>query len=201
MAVATPPRRRTRSVALGVCAVVLVGVAALAIVRFTGLDSGTVFALVVVGFPYAAVVTAVVAVVLAVMKARWLAGLAVVLLVVQAVTLAPRFTADGTDIPATAPRLRVAAINSHVGHVDPRALVDFARSANVDVLAVEELAPEAIAPLDDAGLRELMPYRELRPKDDASIYSRMPITSSGPLAASTTWPQTRAAISAFGRTV
>lgn len=201
MAVATPPRRRTRSITLAVCAVVLVCVAALAVVRTTGLDSGTVFALVVVGLPYTAVVTVVVAVVLAVAKARWLAGLAVVLLVVQGVWLLPRFTADGTDVPATAPRLRVAAINSHVGAVDPRALVDFVRSANVDVLAVGELAPGAIPRLDDAGLRELMPYRELRPQDDSSIYSRLPITSSGPLAAPTTWPQTRAAVSAFGRTI
>jgi len=201
MAVATPPRQRTRSALLTACAMVLVGVATLAIVRLTGLDSGTVFALVVVGIPYAAVVTVVVAVVLAVAKARWLAGLAVLLLVVQVVWLAPRFTADGVDIPATAPRLRVATINSHVGHVDPRALVDFVRSANVDVLAVEELAPEAITPLDDAGLRELLPYRELRPNDDSSIYSRLPITSSGPLAAPTLWPQTRAAVSAFGRTI
>jgi endonuclease/exonuclease/phosphatase (EEP) superfamily protein YafD len=200
-AIATPPRRRTRSVLLAACAAVLVCVAALVVVRLTDLDAGTVFALVVVGLPYGAVVTAVLAVVLAVTRARWLTGLAVVLLVVQVVVLAPRFTADGVDVPATAPRLRVATINSHVGNVDPRALVDFARSANVDVLAVEELAPEAIAPLDDAGLRELMPYRELRPKDDASVYSRLPITGSGPLAASTTWPQTRASISAFGRTI
>jgi endonuclease/exonuclease/phosphatase (EEP) superfamily protein YafD len=46
-----------------------------------------------------------------------------------------------------------------------------------------------------------MPFRELRPQDDSGLYSRLPITSSGALAASTTWPQARASIAAFGRTV
>lgn len=201
MTVTTPPGRRTRSVVLGACAVVLVAVAALVIVRITGLDAGTVFALVVVGLPYAAVVTVVVAVVVAVAKARWLAGLAVVLLVVQAMWLVPRFVADGTEIPASAPRLRVATINAHVGNVDARALVDFVRAEKVDVLAVEELPPEAIPVLDDAGLRELLPYRELRPQDDSSLYSRLPFTTSGPLAAPTTWPQTTGTVDVNGRAV
>ncbi|HEX6342632.1 endonuclease/exonuclease/phosphatase family protein [Umezawaea sp.] len=201
MAVTDPPRRRARSVVLGACAVVLAGVAALLLVRATGLDAGTVFSAVVVGVPYAAVVTAVVAVVLAVAGARWPGGIALVLLVVQVVWLAPRFTSDGVEVPADAPRLRVATINAHLGGVDPRALVDFVRAERVDVLAVEELPPEAIPALDDAGLRELMPHRELRPRDDSSLYSRLPFTASGPLAAPTTWPQTTATVDVNGRAV
>ena len=201
MAVTTPPRRRTRSVVLGVCAVVLVGVAALSVVRATGLDSGTVFAVVVVGVPYAAVVTVVVGVVLAVARARWLGGIAVVLLVLQVVWLAPQFVDDGVEVPAGAVRLRVATINAHVGGVDARALVDLVRDRRVDVLAVEELPPGAIPVLDAAGLRELLPYRELRPKDDSSLYSRLPFTTSGPLAAATTWPQTTGTIDVAGRAV
>lgn len=186
---------------LGVCAVVLVGIGALAVVRATGLDAGTVFAVVVVGVPYAAVVTVVVGVVLAVLKARWLFGVAVVLLVLQVVWLAPRFVADGGEVPAAAARLRVATINAHVGGVDAQAVVDFVRERRVDVLAVEELTSDAIPALDDAGLRELLPYRELRPQDDSSLYSRLPFTASGPLAAPTTWPQTTGTIDVDGRAV
>jgi len=184
-----------------VCAVVLVGVAGLVVVRVTGLDAGSVFALVVVGVPYAVVVTVVVGVVAAVAKARWLTVFALGLLVVQVVVLVPRFTADGAAIPDGAARLRVATVNSHVGNVDAKALVDFVRSERIDVLAVEELAPQAIPGLDAAGLREVMPYRELRPKDDSSLYSRFPFTSSGPLPAPTTWPQTTATLTVAGRAV
>jgi endonuclease/exonuclease/phosphatase family metal-dependent hydrolase len=201
MATKSPVSTRKRSVLLVVCAVALIGVAALVIVRFTGLDAGSVFALVVVGLSYALVATVVVAVVLAVAKARWLTVLAVALLLVQAGWLVPRFTADGTKVPDGAARLRVATINSHVGRVDPKALVDLVRAQQVDVLAVEELAPEAIPGLDAAGLRELMPHRELRPEDDSSLYSRFPFTSSGPLDAPTTWPQTTATLTVAGRSV
>jgi len=117
------------------------------------------------------------------------------------VWLAPRFVDDGVEVPAGATRLRVATINAHLGGVDARALVDLVRDQRVDVLAVEELPPEAIPPLDAAGLRELFPYRELRPKDDSSLYSRLPFTTSGPLAAATTWPQTTGTINVAGRAV
>ncbi|WNV82764.1 endonuclease/exonuclease/phosphatase family protein [Umezawaea sp. Da 62-37] len=200
MAVADPPRRRFRSVVRVGCAVVLVCVAALLVIRLTGLDEGSVLALVVIGVPVAAVVTVVVAGVLAAVRAWWSAGLAVVLVVVQLVVLVPRFAADGVA-PANTARLRVATINSHVGQVDPRALVEFARSERVDVLAVEELPPGAIPALDAAGLRELMPYRELRPQDDSSLYSRTPLTDGGPLDAPTTWPQTTATVAVGGRKV
>ncbi|PRY35268.1 endonuclease/exonuclease/phosphatase family protein [Umezawaea tangerina] len=200
MAVADPPRRRVRSVARVVGAVVLVCTAVLTIIRLTGLDDGTVLALVVVGVPVAAVVGVVVAGVLAVVRAWWSAGLAVGLVVVQLVVLAPRFVADEVAPEGTA-RVRVATINSHVGQVDPKALVEFARSERVDVLAVEELPPGAVEGLDDAGLRELMPYRELRPWDDSSLYSRTPLTGGGPLDAATTWPQTTATVAVGGKPV
>ena len=197
--VSSPPR--VRSVLLAVCAAVLVGVAALLIVRFTGLDDGTVLALAVVGLPYALVVTVIVGVVLAVAKARWLTVLALALVVVQTLSLAPRFVADGVDVATAAARLRVATINSHRGQVDPQALVELVREMDVDVLAVEELPPEAIPALDAAGLQELLPFRELQPKQDSSLYSRLPFTSSGLLNAPTTWPQTTGEVVVNGRAI
>jgi endonuclease/exonuclease/phosphatase family metal-dependent hydrolase len=197
--VSSPPR--ARSVALAGCAVVLVGVAALLIVRFTGLDAGTVLALAVVGLPYALVATVVIGVVVAVAKARWLTVFAVALVVVQVVSLAPRFVADGAEVPAGNARLRVATINSHVGRVDPKALVELVRKLDLDVLAVEELPPEAIPALDAAGLKELLPFRELQPKQDSSLYSRLPFTSSGLLDAPTTWRQTTGEVVLEGRAI
>lgn len=52
-----------------------------------------------------------------------------------------------------------------------------------------------------AGLGALLPYHELHPEYDSSIYSRIPLTHSGPLAAGTAWPQVTAEVTVGGHTV
>jgi endonuclease/exonuclease/phosphatase family metal-dependent hydrolase len=193
--------RRLRTVLLFICGLALAGVATLAMVRLGGLDAGTLLAMPIAGLPHAAVGTAVLLLVLLALKSRWLTLLAVVLVVAELVWLVPRFIPKDTHVPADAPKLRIATSNSHVGRIDAGALVELARSAQLDVLAVEELTYEGVRALDEAGMRELMPYREQHPEVDSSIYSRLPLSSGGLLQRPTTWPQTIAEATVGGRAV
>ncbi|WP_443706208.1 endonuclease/exonuclease/phosphatase family protein [Qaidamihabitans albus] len=184
-----------------VCGLALAGVAALGMVRLAGLDAGTFLAVPVAGLPFAAVGTVVLLCVSLGLRSRALALAAAVLLVAQFAWLVPRFVPDATDVPADAPRLRVGTSNAFVGRVDARALVEFARSQRLDVLAVQELTHGGVRALDEAGMAELMPYRELHPEVDSSIYARRPLSGGGLLDRPTTWPQAVAEIAVGGRAV
>ncbi|MCO1577925.1 endonuclease/exonuclease/phosphatase family protein [Crossiella sp. SN42] len=176
----------------------LAPVAGLVLVRVAGLDDGNVLALPMAGFPLVAAGTVLLAVVFGVlrMKAAWLAaGLAVV----QLAVLVPRFVPDGGEVGAV--RLRVGTINALVGRVDAAALVELARAERLDVLAVQELPGAGVRSLAAAGIDEVLPYQELHPEEDTSIYSRLPLHGGGLLAAPTTWGQTVAKVEIGGRVV
>ncbi|KAA2255493.1 endonuclease/exonuclease/phosphatase family protein [Solihabitans fulvus] len=155
----------------------------------------------VAGFPVASAGTVLLLAALLAARSRRLALAAAVLVVVQVCCLAPRFVPSGQDVPAAAPRLRVGTSNTHVGRVDPAALVELVRSERLDVLAVQELTADGVRALDAAGLLDLMPYRELHPEVDSSIYSRLPLANGGLRHLPTTWPQTAAEVTVGGRTV
>jgi endonuclease/exonuclease/phosphatase (EEP) superfamily protein YafD len=152
-------------------------------------------------FPYIVVATAVILLALLALRSRWLILAAAGLVAVELVLLIPRFVSHNPGVPAGTPRLRIATSNTHRGHVDMRALVELVRSKRVDVLTVQELTPERIGALDAAGMRELMPYRELHPEIDSSIYSRLPLSGGGLLNQPTDWPQVTADISVGGRSI
>ncbi|GGM56945.1 endonuclease [Longimycelium tulufanense] len=194
-------RGRFRSSVLLVCAVALAGVAALVMVRLTGLDAGTFLAMPVAAFPLVAVGTVGLLLAVLALKARWLAVTAVVLVVTELILLVPRFVPRDVVIPADVPRLRIGTSNTYVGQIDARALVELVRAERLDVLAVQELTQQGVRELDEAGLRELMPYRELHPEVDSSIYSRLPLSRGGLLDRPTTWPQTTAELRVGGRAV
>ncbi|MFI1256967.1 endonuclease/exonuclease/phosphatase family protein [Streptomyces netropsis] len=184
------------------CATSLAGAAVLVAARAMTLDDGTWLAMPMAGFPYVVAGTVVVLVVLLALRSWWGAAVAAVLVATELVWTVPRFVPDREDVSAGAPRLRVATSNAHVGAVDPEALVRFVRAERLDVLAMEELTPQAIAALDKAGMAELMPHRELHPESDSSLYSRLPLTGGGLLRGrATVWPQTTAAVKVGGRTV
>ncbi|MFB9903567.1 endonuclease/exonuclease/phosphatase family protein [Allokutzneria oryzae] len=190
----TVKQSKARVFAVWLCAVALAGVLVLVLVRLTGLDAGTSLALPISGLPFASVGTVIVLPAVLALRVRWMTVVAAVLVAVQAFWLAPRFVANGAEIAADAPRLRVATSNSLQGRVDPKALVELVRAQRVDVLAVQELRATGVQRLDEAGLRELMPYRELHPEIDTSIYSRLPLTAGGLVDQPTTWPQTTATV-------
>jgi endonuclease/exonuclease/phosphatase (EEP) superfamily protein YafD len=181
--------------------VALATVALLLVVRAARLDTGTVFAVPIVLLPYVAVVTVAFTLLLLVAKAWRLAVVAGLLAVLQIVWLVPRVVADAGEVPAGAPRMRVATCNTHRGQVDAAALVKLVRDQRIDVLALEELTDDGIRALDAAGMRELMPFQELHPEQDSSLYSRRPLTDAGLLDRPTAWKQVTAQVSVGGRSV
>ncbi|WP_282106561.1 MULTISPECIES: endonuclease/exonuclease/phosphatase family protein [unclassified Crossiella] len=176
----------------------LAPVTLLVVVRVTGLDDGNVLALPMAGLPLVAVGTVVVAVVLGVLRLR-AAWLAAVLALMQVVVIVPRFVATGGE--AGPVRLRVGTVNSLVGQVDARALVELVRTQRLDVLAVQELPAAGVRALAAAGIDSVLPHQELRPEADTSLYSRLPLSGGGLLAAPTEWPQTVARAEVGGRSI
>ncbi|MFE4052937.1 endonuclease/exonuclease/phosphatase family protein [Streptomyces sp. YIM B13518] len=198
------PGRRGRAWGLLGCGVVLAVPAALLVVRLTGLDAGTPLAMPMVLFPYATVLGVLVLGVTAAvpaLRSRWAVAVAAVVVVAHVALLAPRFVPEGRHVPAESVELRVATVNVNAGGADPRALVELVRAERIDVLAVEQMPPSGVDALDAAGLGELMPYRELHPEDDSSLYSRHPLSHGGTTRIDTAWPQTTAEVAVGGRRV
>lgn len=82
--------------------------------------------------------------------------------------------------PAVAGRpLRVLSANLLGGRADPAALVAMLREQRVDLLAVQELTPAAVAALDEAGIGDVFAHRELHPAagyHGSGIFSRYPLS-------------------------
>ncbi|QUQ70334.1 endonuclease/exonuclease/phosphatase family protein [Kutzneria sp. CA-103260] len=192
---------RGRLAALISCAVLLTGVLVLAVTRIFGFDDGTYLAVPIALLPYAALLTAGLLVTLLALRGRWLTVAAAALLVLQLAWIVPRFVPDRPLIPADAVHIRVGTVNTHRGQVDPLALVSMAKDEHLDVLAAEELDAPAIKALDAAGMAQYMPYRELHPENDTSIFSRVPIVSGGPTSLPTTWPQTQVTVTVSGHQI
>ncbi|PAU68072.1 endonuclease/exonuclease/phosphatase family protein [Bifidobacterium criceti] len=71
-------------------------------------------------------------------------------------------TAHTTSAPsADRGRFRVLTLNCRYGHADAEQIVRLVRAEDVAVLALQELSEDIVDRLDAAGLRELLPYREL----------------------------------------
>lgn len=103
--------------------------------------------------------------------------------------------------PAGSAELRVATVNADGGRADARALVELIRTERIDVLTVEQMPSAGVDALDEAGLGALMPYRELHPEYDSSLYSRHPLSDGGTTDVDTAWPQTTAEVTVGGHTV
>ncbi len=173
----------------------VLGSALLAAVRALALDTGSFLALPLAVLPLVTVLTVPAVATLWAVRAHRTAALATALLLVELAWLLPRFVPDAGE-PGVE-RLRVATVNAHVGGVDGAALVALVREQRVDVLAVQELTAGGVAALDAAGLRDALPYAELHPEQDSSLYSRLPLRDAGLRDLGTTWPQTGASV-AFG---
>ncbi|WP_326624877.1 MULTISPECIES: endonuclease/exonuclease/phosphatase family protein [unclassified Streptomyces] len=197
-------RRRGRAWGLVGCGVALAAPAALLVVRLTGLDAGTPLAMPMVLFPYSTVLgVLVLGVMVAVpaLRSRWAVAVVGALVVAHVALLAPRFVPERQQVPADSVELRVASINAGGGGADPRALVELVRTERIDVLAVEQLPSGGVDALDKAGLGTLMPYQELHPEYDSSIYSRHPLSHVGTTHVDTAWPQTTAKVAVGGHRV
>ncbi|MET8006431.1 endonuclease/exonuclease/phosphatase family protein [Nonomuraea glycinis] len=132
--------------------------------------------------PYAAVVAGAGLLLAAAMRQRAAAVVALATTVVLAGTVLPRGFADGQhQASADGGTLRVLAANLLVGSADEAALVALVARLRPDVLALQELTPDALTHLDAAGLRTTLPYAVTRPKPGAggsAVYARHPLTAA-----------------------
>ncbi|TNY36856.1 endonuclease/exonuclease/phosphatase family protein [Thermomonospora catenispora] len=109
-------------------------------------------------------------------RPRAVAGGAVVALTLACCVL-PRALGGGQP-DARGPALRVLTVNLLFGQADPRAVRDLVRRHDVDVLSLQELTPQAVARLREAGLERLLPHTVLSPRPGAGgtgLYARHPL--------------------------
>jgi endonuclease/exonuclease/phosphatase (EEP) superfamily protein YafD len=128
--------------------------------------------------PYAVAFSLLVAVASWLLKARLLAAIAMVGVVVLVAPRAGRFTSNDQP-PAQGQRIVVATSNVEFGSANVDALLRLVRRERVDVLALQEDTPDITTDLQAAGLRTRLPYGTLQDAPGArgiSMYSRWPTT-------------------------
>lgn len=148
--------------------------------RVTGLEWGPL-AYAVAALPWASLAAAAVLVVGLVTRSRALSAIAAVLLIAGAWWLAPLYVADQGTATGT-PALTAATINLTLGSADADAVVALVRDRHVDLLALEELTPQARERLRVAGLDDLLPHSAAHPEPGVTgtgLWSRYAITAVG----------------------
>ncbi len=173
----------------------LVCVAAVVLARLLGGGPLPPLPQLAVFLPYAALPAAAAVLGALALRAWRTALLGVLLLAVPVALLVPRFTPDAELVarggPSAGDRLRVMTANVLAGSADPKTFVAMVRQEAPDLLALEELTPEAVRRLDAAGLAQAFPHRVLRPEPGVrgmGLYSRLPVRTSGLLAEPSTFP-------------
>ena len=142
---------------------VVVPWAAWAIGRTLGLDRGHPLIAMVAFTPYAAF-TAPVAIAVALALRRWgAAAVALAAAVLLALAIVPRSLGDGASA-SKAPTVTVMTSNMQFGEADPARLVAVARRYDVDVLFLEELTPEGLDRLEDAGIGRTLRHQAVEPR-------------------------------------
>jgi hypothetical protein len=116
------------------------------------------------------------------MRRRKLAAVTAAVVALNAVWLAPLYRSNGVR-QGTA--LTVMNANLLYGGANPAAIVALVKAQHVDVLATEELTPQEVQRLSDAGLDTVLPFHVLAPfrvADGCGLWSRYPLTALPPFA-------------------
>ncbi|MCV7374149.1 endonuclease/exonuclease/phosphatase family protein [Mycolicibacterium arabiense] len=163
---------------VGVLSMIIAG-AALAI-RYAPLPTQPlVFAS--VAAPFLAIAAPVALVVLSLAR-RWaLSAVAAILTVITIAVQVPLYVADPP--PESSVTVRVMTINMLYGRANAASIVATA-SRQADVLMVQELTPEALRRLQQAGVDRAFPHHAIEPRPmaaGAGIFSRHPISGSAPI--------------------
>lgn len=130
--------------------------------------------------PYLMLGAPVALVVFATLRHWLMAVFAVALTAATVAVQAPLFVADEAPDGVT---VRVASANLRYGEADAASVADMART-QADILAVQELTPDAAQRLKAEGLDQDFPFQALRPREGPAgvgIWSRYPIASSSPV--------------------
>jgi Endonuclease/Exonuclease/phosphatase family len=103
--------------------------------------------------------------------------------VLAGAVLAPALRARPARPVPPGTRLRIATVSLRRGLVAPGPVLELVRRYDVDVLAVQELTPQAEAALRTAGLDGLLPYAHVLPARpgrvaaaSGAVWSRVPVT-------------------------
>ncbi|MEV0680823.1 endonuclease/exonuclease/phosphatase family protein [Actinosynnema sp. NPDC050436] len=193
------PRRKAVTFLLVLATVAFCAAAAL---RLLGIDGTRHMVATTALTPYSAAAGVLLAAV-ALLLRRWALGTTALLLsLVLVAAVAPRAFPDPRPV-GTGQDVRVLSANLHHGGADAAALVGAVRDHRVDVLALQELTPGAVAALDRAGLADVLPHRVFLPAPGAAgsgLAARHPLTTRA-LPARTTFPQAAALVSVPGADV
>ncbi|MGW4961571.1 endonuclease/exonuclease/phosphatase family protein [Nonomuraea sp. NPDC004186] len=174
--IVTPRRKRRKFPATTLTWLAVTPFAAWAVVRVAGLERGSLPTQIMTATPYAAAGSLVPLLIAAVGRKR--AATAVALLATTALGFSVLPRALGRAEATTGRPLKVMTINMLFGRADTATIMKLVREFRPDVLSTQELTPGAVTDLDEAGLKELMPYRVLQDEWSAGgsgLYSRHPV--------------------------
>jgi len=167
---------RTRTVA---AIVVVLPWVAWAVMRNLGLERAHPLTAAIAFTPYVAATAWVPVLVAAALRRWWVAAVALIAAVGLVVAVAPRALGGGRTVAGASGRpVTVMTSNLAYGHGDPHAIMSLVRRHHVDVLSLQELTPEAVRALDDAGARAHFSYRVLHADTGArgsGLMSRYPL--------------------------
>ncbi|MFV0634057.1 endonuclease/exonuclease/phosphatase family protein [Demequina sp.] len=158
-----------------------------AFARVTGWEAGPL-AILVALMPWMTAACVVPLLVGALVRSWSLAAASAALAALGIAWLAPLFVAAPS---AGEPVLTVASVNMTYGGADPDQVVDLIATHEVDVLVAQELTPEAVAALAEAGLDDVLPHAQLAPEPGVTgtgLWSRTALTDAGSLAGFTDDP-------------
>jgi len=147
-----------------------------ALVRSFGLERGHPLVALMAFTPYAAL-GALVATVLALAVRTWPAAIvAAAALTLLVLAMAPRaLGGPEEDGMAAGSSVTVLALNLYEGRADPAAVLSLVDRHDADIVCLSELTPAAVRRLDDEGLGERLPERELAAApgaDGTGIYAK-----------------------------
>ena len=165
-------RSRVRSYLDGLLWTATLGVIAVMVLRMTpnGLDGKRYIPLIVAFVPWMAVLSAAILLISLMSRRRVLAVISVLCLAMQLVWhagfLYPRVSlssAARTAVTAATTSVddryaRLMTLNTRNGQADAAQIVQTVREQHVEVLALQELNSSMISRLNEAGIRELLPY-------------------------------------------
>lgn len=148
------------------------------VLRITGIGSGTPLETAMVFTPFVALGSLAVvglvawwrAVPAAVVAGFGTIGLGLVVLPMFQASSQPGAGADG-------PELTVMTINARYGEAEAEEIVALVRDHDVDLVGVQELTPDLVQRLSDAGLDSLLPHSDLAPDPGAAgmaVYANRP---------------------------
>ncbi len=160
-----------------------------AAVRVFGWDAGYPLVPAISFTPYVAVASVLPLAGGILVRSRLAIALALVAVTAFAAVLVPRGLSESAPSTAAGPVLRVASMNLYFGQADTDAVIRLVDARAVDVLAVQELTPEALQRLLDGGIADLLPFQVVRPEPRSAggggLFSRFPLTNSASASAST----------------